>query len=39
MHRSKVKKGFVAFKIDFKKVSDKVIWDFLEGVLKDFGFP
>lgn len=39
MHRTKQKKGLVAFKIDLEKVYDRVDWDFLEKMLNDFGLP
>lgn len=39
MHRSKKKKGDVAFKIDLQKAYDHVNWEYLKGCLEDFGFP
>lgn len=39
MHKSKKKKGDVAFKIDLQKAYDHVSWDNLRGCLVDFGFP
>lgn len=39
MHKSKKKKGSVAYKIDLEKAYDHVSWDFLEKCLLDFGFP
>lgn len=39
MHKSKKKKGDVAFKIDLQKAYDHVSWDYLRGCLEDFGFP
>lgn len=38
-HKSKRKKGDVAFKIDLQKAYDHVSWDYLKGCLEDFGFP
>ena len=39
MHKSKRKKGVVAFKIDLEKAYDRIDWDFLLATLQDFGFP
>lgn len=40
MHKSKKKKkGDVTFKIDLEKSYDNVDWAFLQGCLRDFGFP
>ena len=39
MHKSKSKKGAVAFKIYLEKAYDHVKWDFLKIMLRDFGFP
>lgn len=39
MKRTKVKKGYLAFKIDLEKAYDRVNWDFLKQTLEDFGFP
>ncbi|XP_057418984.1 uncharacterized protein LOC130713213 [Lotus japonicus] len=36
---SMAKKGSMAFKIDLEKAYDKLSWEFLEGTIKDFGFP
>lgn len=39
MHKSKRKKGDVAFKIDLQKTYNHVRWDYLKGCLVHFGFP
>jgi hypothetical protein len=39
MRRSKRKKGYVAFKLDFEKAFDNVNWEFLHTCLHDFGLP
>lgn len=39
MHKSRSKKGTIAFKIDLEKAYDRLNWDFIELTLNDFGFP
>ncbi|XP_057449118.1 uncharacterized protein LOC130740498 [Lotus japonicus] len=39
MHKSKAKKGTLAFKIDLEKAYDSVSWAFLEETLVLYGFP
>ncbi|XP_019416401.1 PREDICTED: uncharacterized protein LOC109327691 [Lupinus angustifolius] len=39
IHKSKQKKGVLAFKVDLEKAYDRVSWEFLEQTLADFGFP
>ncbi|KAK2378521.1 hypothetical protein QL285_066416 [Trifolium repens] len=39
MHKSKKKKGDVAYKIDLEKAYDNVNWSYLKNCLLDFGFP
>ncbi|XP_019457635.1 PREDICTED: uncharacterized protein LOC109358024 [Lupinus angustifolius] len=39
LHKSKAKKGVMAFKVDLEKAYDRVNWDFLEHTLLQFGFP
>jgi len=38
MRKSKMKKGFAAFKLDLEKTFDNVHCTFLKSCLKDFGF-
>lgn len=37
--RSREKAGFFSLKTDMSKAYDRIDWDFLEGMLKVFGFP
>ncbi|XP_019415559.1 PREDICTED: uncharacterized protein LOC109327034 [Lupinus angustifolius] len=39
IHKSKQKKGVLAFNVDLEKAYDRVNWDFLEHTLADFGIP
>jgi len=39
MHKSKRKKGDVAYKLDLEKAYDNVSTNFLKSCLEDFGFP
>lgn len=39
MHKSKKKKGDVAYKIDLEKSYDHVDWSYLKSCLQDLGFP
>ena len=39
MHKTKIKKGVVAFKIELEKAYDRVNWGFLQETLLDFRFP
>nr|GEX79616.1 RNA-directed DNA polymerase, eukaryota [Tanacetum cinerariifolium] len=38
IHWCKAKKNSMIFKVDFEKAFDSVRWDFLEDVMKNFGF-